>query len=127
MSKPKSVKWISVFYLIEGISALILGGLLLAGGGILATIPMLSALSVLLVPSAVFVLLIGAFNIFVYKSLSKGKNWARIYAIVISLIGVVSGIMSIATVGLLSGVLLIVHGGILYYLLIDKKTKSFFR
>lgn len=82
--------------------------------------------------AAIFVLLgilllvVGILYIFIGKGLWKGKNWAKIVAIILSALGLLQAILSIRTT-VSSGILMLaINGVIIYYLGFSKEAKKFF-
>lgn len=122
MKIPQSVKIISLISFIEGILLFILGGLLLLGGVALTAI--ISFLGPVIAGFGIFFVLLGLFNMFVYRSLRSGKNWSRIYIIIVSSLAVLSTIIN----GLnITSIIMVIHLLILYYMIFDKKTINHFK
>lgn len=74
----------------------------------------------------IFLLLMGAVNIFISRGLWKGRNWARIVIIIFSIIGFVSAILSLFMGDLTSIISLVINGIVAAYLLFNKKVNKCF-
>lgn len=128
---PTGVKIISVLYYIGAGLSILFGLLFLVGAGfmgILASqIPLLGLLgSGLFVVVGIVVIGLGVLSIFIGRGLWKGKNWARIVAIIFSVLGILSGLYSIVKgsySSLLGMVINLVIGG---YLMFNSAVKSAF-
>ncbi len=112
--------WIGAFFSIIGGLGLLLGGGALGfalgalGGGLLGGF---------LVAMGVVFLVIGVLEIFVGLGLWRLKSWARIVAIVLGVLGVISGVISLP-LGILT---LIISGGIVYFLAFNDEVKGLFK
>ncbi len=129
---PIGVKIISVLYYIAAVSSIILGISFLAGASIArealtSQIPTLVLFGPgMLIFGAVF-LVVGIISFLIGRGLWKGKNWARIVAIIIAGIGIVFAIIGIVQ-GNIIGTLfrLVLNGVIGGYLLLNKQVKKVF-
>jgi hypothetical protein len=76
----------------------------------------------LVVVFGIFILIIAAFEIYLYVSLMKYKNWARIVVLVFTGLGVLGALFSLP-----SGIVgLILSGGIFYLLAFQKEIVALF-
>ncbi len=91
-----------------------IGGLLSLVGGIwLFNAAKMFPLLIFFVPFAIFSIIIGIIALIVAWGLWSGKGWAWTIALILSVIGIVLGIVSIASGGIIA---IIINGIILYYL-----------
>ncbi len=123
---PVLVKVISVLYYIGAVLSAIFGILMLIGAGILdlsSLIPFLGA--GLFIVGAIIFIALAVLGFFVGRGLWNGKNWARIVAIVLAVLGVINAIYSIAT-GMGGIISLILHALIGGYLWFSKDVKQVF-
>ncbi len=130
-SVPVGVKVISVFYFIVAFFEIIAGIAILFFGGLLnETLSFRLGLSIsdpaLLSGTGLFIAALGVFYIFVGNYLWKGRNWARIAAIVISSLFGLFYLVNLILGGFGSIIFVIIHGVILLYLLLNKEVKSVF-
>jgi hypothetical protein len=124
---PTGVKVISVLFYI-GAALTVLGGIaLLIGGGLLgglvslSEIPLIGALGAgVAVLAGIIYIALGVLMFFVGRGLWKGANWARIVAIILAIIGLLSSIMSIAIISI------IIDAAVAGYLLFSKDVKAAF-
>lgn len=126
---PVWIKVISACYfigaslnIIAGIGLLFLGnmfGMPLDDFGIYMTLAMLTVVGL-------FIIALGVFYIFVGKDLWKGKNWAKITAIVVSFLSVLAYLISFIFGSFGSIILVIIHSLIVWYLLFNKNAKKAF-
>ncbi len=128
---PTGVKVVSVLYYIGAVVSLIVGILFLVGvgmiGSVLESMPVLALLGAgLLILAAIIFIALAVLAFFVARGLWRGRNWARITAIVLAIIGVVLAIISIATGSLSSIVSLIIHVVIGGYLAFSNRVKAAF-
>ena len=126
---PTLVKIISVLYYIGAVFIVIFGILLIAGAGFISSllsgfnIPVLGAIgSGLFIVAGVVMLLLGILEFFIARGLWKGRNWARIFVIIFSIIGILWAVfgfiqgsfmnsaISLVLSGLIGGYLLFSHG-----------------
>ncbi|MBI4116837.1 hypothetical protein HY449_03785 [Candidatus Pacearchaeota archaeon] len=89
---PLGVKIISVLYLLVGVLAFLFGILLIAGSfpageKVWETILGYNILPWLIVLEGIIFTPLGIFIFFVGRGLQKGKNWARIMTIIVSILG----------------------------------------
>ena len=97
---PTGVKVISILYYIGAGFSLLFGLLFLVGAGFMGTlasqIPLLGLFgSGLSVAIGIIIIGLGVLAILVGRGLWKGKNWARIVAIIFAALAVLSGFSSI--------------------------------
>ena len=127
---PTGVKVTSIFYYIVG-ALTILGGILaLAGGSFLGSlIPGMGTMfGSIIAVVGVIVIIFGILEIFVANGLWKLKKWAKITAIVLSVLGVIGGLNSLASKAIAMGIVwIIVYGLIIWYLGFHKETKGLFK
>ena len=128
---PTGVKVISVVYYIGAGFSILFGLLFLAGAGFMGTlvskIPLLGVLgSGFFVVVGIIFIGLGALSIFVGRGLWKGKNWARIIAIIFSVLGILSGLYSVVN-GIYSSLFgLLINLLIVGYLMFNSSVKSAF-
>jgi uncharacterized membrane protein HdeD (DUF308 family) len=126
----------SIFFLVVGILSLIISiGIAMSSGSV--PLPpnfppeFVNLFTQYLVPflitmSIVFIIT-GILGILVSRALWKGKNWARILLIVISIIGVISNIMEIIKGNFSSIISFAINIVIVWYLLGNKKVQKYFK
>lgn len=130
---PVGAKIISVLYYIGAVASVIVGILLLVGAGFIGSyVEDLSVPGVAMLGTAMFIvggiilIALAVLEFFVGRGLWKGRNWARIVAIVLAILGIISAILSIIQASYGSIVSLIIHAIIGGYLLFSKNVKSAF-
>jgi len=131
---PTGVKVISVVYYIFAAIAVIASIFLFSGAStinsILGSIPIIGILgalgSGLFIFGAIMSLIFGTLSFFIGRGLWKAKRWARGLVIVFSIIGVLIGLVSIAS-GFVAVVQLAISGFIGGYLIFSKKVKGAFK
>jgi hypothetical protein len=130
---PMAVKIISVLSYILAVIYLVAGIFFIAGAGTLSSLQEVPVIAMLGTAGFAFLGLIlialAVLAFFVGRGLWKGKNWARIVAIIISILGVISAIASlIGGSSIISNLItLIVYALIGGYLLFSKKVKASFK
>lgn len=133
---PGWVKAISIWYYIGAAFLALLGLAMILGGSflgtLLSTVPGAEAVSSALIGGViivvgVIVLGIAVLYFFIGKGLWKGKNWARIVAIVFAALGFLGSISSLISGNISSIVMLVIDGFIAWYLIFSKEAKAFFR
>lgn len=125
---PIGVKAISIIYWITSF-LLILGGISLMFGGrdLIAAYPALAPVSGFLIIFAVIFIAIAILEIFVGIGLWKGRKWALITAIVLSILGIVFGLLGMFDGEIASNMLtLVINLIIAGYLLFNPKVKQVF-
>lgn len=130
---PTGVKILAVFYYIGAVFSVLLAILLLIGASFIDTIaqsiPVLALIggSLFIVVGIVY-LVFGILGLFIGRGLWKGKNWARIFVIIVSIFWFVAAIMMIFNSSLwVSGIVnLLISGLIGCYLLFSKSVKEAF-
>lgn len=129
---PKLVKAVSItFYIFSAVLAL-MGLMLMIGSQAIAPLmqDLLGPLTA--VGTAIFMIIgivylgFGVLYFFMAKELLKGKNWARIVAIILVVLGILGGLSSLANPNVASIILLLVDIGIAYVLMIDKESRVHF-
>lgn len=129
---PTLVKVISVLYYIGAVFLLLFAILLFVGAGsvgaLLSEIPLLGSIGAgVFIVLGVLFLALAVLDFFVARGLWKGRNWARIVAIIFAILGVVMAIFGIAGGAIGSNLFgLIISGLIGYYLLFNKQAKEAF-
>ena len=129
---PTGVKVISILYFIGSAICLIVGLLMIVGAsfvsGLLKSMPMMGAIgSAIFAVVGVVALVIGALGAFIAMSLWKGKNWARIVAIVFAILGILGALSNLVNGAFVIGIIyLAIEGFIAYYLISNKEAKAFF-
>ncbi|MBS3080320.1 DUF2127 domain-containing protein [Candidatus Pacearchaeota archaeon] len=125
---PVGVKVISVVYWITS-ALMIIGGIsLIVGKELLIEInPILTAYTSLLTLMAFIIIAIGILEIFIGIGLWKRKSWARITAIILSIIGILAALVGMANKDILNNILgLVINGAIAVYLLFSYNVKKAF-
>ncbi len=130
---PVGAKIISVLYYISAVVLVILGILLLVGAGmvgsLLGSIPRIGVFGTsLFIVLGIIMIALGVLCFFVGRGLWKGKQWARIVAIILAILGIIGAVMGMVQ-GNVSGniVSLIIHLIIGGYLLLSKGVKQAFK
>ncbi len=129
---PVGVKIISVLYFIAAILLIILGALFIVGAGLVSILAeQISILS--LIGTGAFVIVgiifigLGILGFFVGIGLWKGRGWARILAIIFSVIGIIVSSIEMYRGQTSENIFgLIISLVILVYLLFSKKVKVAF-
>ena len=126
---PTGVKVISVLYYIAAIVFLILGiGLIIGSSSIGESFPMFEVLAGFLIIGGIVSIAIAILFFFVGRGLWKTKNWARITAIVISVLSIIGAIMGMVQGDIGGNIIsLIIHLIIGGYLLFSKSVKKSFK
>jgi hypothetical protein len=129
---PVEVKVISVLYYVLAVLSLIFGILFLVGAGAIGEytqqIPALAVLGTgLFIVLGIIVIAFAVLDFFIGRGLWKGKNWARIIAIIIAILGFISALLSLVDGQFLSIISLVIHGLIGGYLLFSKEVKKTFK
>lgn len=118
----------ALFFIVVGIIAIAAGPTILGDEILQDAGPLISIAGAFLIVFGLISLGIGILYFFVGKGLWKGKNWARITSIILSIIGVIFTIMFLVIDVTFSNLVgLIISAGIIYYLGFDEKTKSYFK
>lgn len=99
---PVGVKIIAVLYYIGAVLGVIFGILFLVGAGLIGTvasqIPIIGLFgSGLFVVAGIILIGLGVLGFFMGRGLWKGKNWARILAIIFAGLGVIMAIVAMFT------------------------------
>jgi hypothetical protein len=126
---PTGVKIISIFYYIGAVFGVLFGILFLVSGGIIAEqIPLLGLIGgFVFIIFGLVLLSLGILGIFIGRGLWKGRNWARILAIIFAVLGILLAVASFWQGMVFSGITnLFVNGLIGGYLLFSKKVKDVF-
>lgn len=131
---PTGVKVISVLFYIVAVLALILGILALVGGGLAGSLVGNDSENAALGPifavagvaAGVILIIIAVFYFFIGRGLWKGQNWARIVAIILAVIGLLSSLLSLIQGAWMSIIWLVVDGWIAWYLWFNKNVKKAF-
>ena len=131
-SVPTGVKIISVLYYIGAGFGILFGILFFVGAGFLGAvasqIPLLGAFGKsLFIVVGIILIGLSVLSIFVGRGLWKGKNWARIVAIIFAALGAIMAIVSIVGGSIANGIsslaVQLLIGG---YLLLNSSVKSAF-
>ena len=131
-SVPAGVKVISVLYYIGSIFGLLFALLFFFGAGAISSftdqIPVLSAFGTgLFIIAGVITLAFSILGFFVARGLWKGKNWTRIFVIILSILGILMGIFLLTQGNIISNVsniiINLIIGG---YLLFSHSVKEAF-
>ena len=126
---PTGVKVVSVLYYIGAALELLLAIALFIGAGTIASkIPIIGALGAgLFVVVGVVLIGLAALSFFVGRGLWKAQKWARIVAIIFSVLGVLFAVLGMVQGQVASSVVnLIISGAIGGYLLFSKDVKAAF-
>lgn len=105
---PTGVKIISIVYYITSVLGLLMGLLFFIGAGfigvLLEQVPTLQVIgSGLFVVIGIIIIALSILGFFIGRGLWKGKNWARILAIIFTIIGIVLIISSMINGGGITG------------------------
>lgn len=127
---PIGVKIISVLYYIGAVLFILVGFLMILGAKSFLT-P--NAGNTETNNSAIFILLgilmlgFAVLSFFIGRRLWEGKNWARIFVIILAALGIIAGIKILANGKIANSLIIIVIDAlIVWYLLLSKEAKSFF-
>jgi len=128
---PVGVKVIAVLYYISAVLSVIMGILLMVGSAALT--PYIDSLGGLagilggaLIVLGIIIIAFGVLAFFIGRGLWKAKKWARIVAIIIAALGVLSGIISLIQGDFGSILGLVINAIIGGYLLFSKGVKAAF-
>ena len=133
---PVGVKIISILYYIGAVFMILIGLIFIFGASLVSSLfennpEIAEAGAGVLVIIGIIVLLFGALFIFLGIKLWKGKNWARIVPIVISILGVLMELLSLVSGNIQtivwSIIWIVIDGTIAGYLLLSKDVKETFR
>ena len=128
---PLGVRIIAILYWIGAAFCAIGGLLMLVGSGFIAAlvsqIPVIGVLGPsFFIALGLFALALAVVNTWVGIGLWKGRNWARIVALVFACLGLANQLFSLGN-GKSSGIItLIIHGVIIWYLGFNKDIKKAF-
>ena len=127
------VKIISIVGIVLGALGVLVSLVLILGGSFLGPIiaTMIPGLvsgifATMIVVLGIVTLIICAFEIFLYISLRKLQNWARIVVIIFTGLGTLGTLFSLITSGASGIVGLIINGGIFYLLTFQKEIIALF-
>lgn len=133
LAVPTGVKVISVLYYIGAGVSILFGLLLLIGADffmrtVSSNLPHLPLQGLTGIFIALGIILIGlsVLNFFIGRGLWRGKNWARIFVIIFSALGVISGLYSIIMGSYLSVLGVVINLSIGGYLMFNAAVKSAF-
>jgi lysylphosphatidylglycerol synthetase-like protein (DUF2156 family) len=118
-SRPLGVTIISILMIISGIVSIVSGLIGVVGALSLSTISPQSdvaTLSIGLMGVSIFIIILGVATLAIAWGLLKGKRWAWIITVIISIISILLSIIGIAMGGYYQVITLILYGVILYYL-----------
>ncbi|MBS3074316.1 hypothetical protein J4447_02550 [Candidatus Pacearchaeota archaeon] len=123
-SVPTLVKVIAVLYYIGAVLFVLAGIMMIAGAGatgLMAFMPFYSIFGAgLLIIGAIIFIAVGVLEFFVGRGLWQGRNWARITAIVLAVLGLISALISFSILSI------IIDALIAGYLLFSKDVKAAF-
>ena len=131
-SVPGWVKTISILYYIGSALGIIGGLLFLLGAGLFDSIaeqiPLIGVLgSIIFIIAGIVMLVFGILWFFIGRGLWKGKKWARIFAIILSILGILIGVYSMVQGSIISNLFGVVLNFIIsLYLLFSNKVKEAF-
>jgi|SRR3989344_149147 len=131
-SVPTGVKIISVLYYIGAVFGLLFGILFIVGAGFIGSIasqiPLIGALGAgLFIVGGIIMIVFGILGFFIGRGLWKGRNWARIVAIIFACLGILIAIISMIQGSIISNIFSLVINGIIGgYLLFSSKVKEAF-
>lgn len=122
---PVGVKIISILYYIGAVISLISGIALIAGGSFLSGLygGLFTGLAVV---AGIFMIALAVLGFFVGRGLWKGQQWARVVAIILAILGIISAISSLvqgAWSSIVGLIIQIVIGGYLWF---SKEVKKAF-
>jgi len=126
---PTGVKVISVLYYIGAALELLLAIALFIGAGTIASkIPIIGAIgSGLFIVVGVVLIGLAVLSFFVGRGLWKAQKWARIVAIIFSVLGVLMALLGMVQGQIASNIIsLVISGAIGGYLLFSKDVKAAF-
>jgi membrane protease YdiL (CAAX protease family) len=119
---PTWVKVISIFLIIQAAMCIVVGAFILFMGGYLL--------------AAAFLILAGIVYLKVWMDFKRGKNWARIFILVLMaiavltsilgfILGIYSGLEPLDIIGMIPG--LVISAMVFYYLKYNKEVIKFFK
>ena len=128
---PTGVKTIAVLHYIAAAVYILIGVAVFFGKSIITELSVggfSATASVVFYIIAIFMISIGVLDIFIGMGLWKGKNWARITAIVLSSIGFLLSFTNLSQPGgkFSAIIAILIYGSIVGYLLLSKQVKSAF-
>ncbi|MGQ9721872.1 MAG: hypothetical protein ACUVXA_11190 [Candidatus Jordarchaeum sp.] len=122
MSRPAGVTILAILMILWGILVTIFGVIVLAAAGF--TLPWESGL-VLILP--IIYTIWGIIYLIGGIGMLSLKNWARILAIIIAILGLIGGILLLITiVGIIFGIIYIVFSIIIIWYLSQEEVKAYF-
>ncbi|MFH1916745.1 MAG: hypothetical protein ABIJ21_05755 [Nanoarchaeota archaeon] len=130
---PLPVKIISVFFFLGSALFFLVGIILIFGANLLSTVIPLFAtipgafITIVAILVGIFFVAIGVTEFFTARGLWQGKSWARILAIVLSLLGFAGALLSLANPSGWTVLELLIDGAIAGYLLFSTDAKSAFQ
>jgi len=113
--RPTGVTILAVLEFLIGFFSL-LGGLVAVAGAAFVGLVGVAALAVVALALGVFLVIIGIFSLLIGYGLWTGKSWAWTVGVIFSILGIIGGIISLATGNTGSIVGLILQVLIIYYL-----------
>src|SRR5579863_8598384 len=124
--RPTGVTILAILYLLFGVVALLLGALLAAAGGsgVLNSVGY-GGLSGIVSVIGGGVAIAGVLGILVGWGMWSGKGWARLVALVLSVIGLIGGLGSLA-IGSFSGIVSLIIDALVIWYLFRPHVKAYF-
>lgn len=122
---PVGVKILAVLAYIGAVLALLAGIAMFFGSAVFVTY--LGAFAGLTVVAGIIMIAFAVLYFFIGRGLWKGQNWARIVAIILSVLGLISALFSIATAVSSSVISLIINIVIIWYLGFKPNVKKAFK
>lgn len=113
--RPTGVTILAVLEFLIGLFSL-LGGLVAVAGAAFVGLVGVAALAVVALALGVFLVIMGIFSLLIGYGLWTGKSWAWTIGVIFSILGIIGGIISLATGNTGSIVGLILQVLIIYYL-----------
>jgi len=126
---PLFVKAVSILYYAgAAVNLGILVFLVLMAAGFSAANPLIGAAGAALsLVFAMIILGVAVIEFFTARGLWKGRKWARITAIILSVVGILISLSYLKSAVLVGILLLAVNAAIILYLLINKEAKQAFK
>ncbi len=126
---PVGVKVISILYYISASLLVLLGLIFILGIGLIFSKinnPLFTLFGIGFVVIGAMLILLGIVGIFIGRSLWKGKKWAVIVVMILSCLGILTGISAIISgvANVMTLINIVVDGIIAGYLLFSKEVKE---
>ncbi|QQG38898.1 MAG: hypothetical protein HYS32_00320 [Candidatus Woesearchaeota archaeon] len=123
---PLGVKLVSIWFYIIAV-LLVIGAVLAFTGSNFIPQNLPGILGAVAIALGAFLLVFAVLYFFIARGLWKGRNWARIVAIILAVIGVFNGFFAVFSGNFVSLIPLAINAAIGYYLGLSKEGKAAFK